>query len=140
MAFGHDDAVLVDRVGRVGRSDDIARTDRGKKQMRQRVFGADRDDGFLFGIEVDVVLALVAGADLLAQFRNAARHGIAVVARITRGFAQLVHDNLRGLAIGITHAEIDHVQLGCPCLCAHLVENGKNIGGQLLDAVKLFGS
>ncbi len=119
----------MDRVRGVGRGYDIAGADDGEQQMGERIFGAHGDDRFFFGVEIDVVVALVAGADLLAKFRNAARQRIAMIARIAGGFAELVDDYFRGLAIGVTHAEIDHVHLGCPCLCAHLVENGKDIRG-----------
>ena len=41
-------AVLVDGVAGVGRNHGVARPDHGEQQMRQRVLGADGDDGFLF--------------------------------------------------------------------------------------------
>ena len=64
-----------------------------------------------------------------AQARNgdvrwAARHGLTLV------------PERRQLYPDLTTA--DNILLGCPCLCGHLVENGKDVGGQLLDAVKLF--
>ncbi len=66
MPLGHDDAVLVDGVGRVGRDHGVARADDREQQMRQRILGADGDDGFLVRIEIHAVVGLVALDDLLA--------------------------------------------------------------------------
>ena len=134
MAFGHDDAVLVDRVSRVRRGHDVAGADGGEEEMREGVFRADGDDSLFFGIQIDVVVTLVAGADGFAQIGDAARERIAVIARIARRFDKLVYDDFGSLAVGVTHTEVDDIHLGCPCLCAHFVEDGKDVGGQLLDA------
>ena len=64
---------------------------------------------------------------------------VAMVARIARGFDQLVDDGARRGAVGIAHAEVDHILLRCPCLCLHLIDDGEHVGRQLLDAVKLVG-
>ena len=48
VALGHDDAVLVDRIGRIRRDHGIARSDDREQQMSQRVLGADGDNGFRF--------------------------------------------------------------------------------------------
>ena len=95
----------------VGRDHHVARPDDGEQQVRQRVFGADGDDGFGIGIEFDAVVRAVAAGDLLAQAGNAARCGIAVVARIARGFDQLADDHARRGAIGIAHAQVDDIEL-----------------------------
>ena len=82
MAFGHQYAVLVNRIRRIRGDHHIAGADCGEKKMCQGVFCADCDDGFLFGIERHVIIGLVAAGDFFAEFRNPARLRIPVIARI----------------------------------------------------------
>ena len=74
------------------------------------------------------------------QLGNAARLRIPVIARVPCGFHQLVDDRARRRAIGIPHAEIDHVDLRGARLGAHLIDDGENVRRQLLNAVVLFGN
>ena len=67
VAFRHDDAVLMNGIGRIRRNHRVARPDHREQQMRQRVLGADGDDGFAFGIEIHAVVGAIAAHDLLAQ-------------------------------------------------------------------------
>ena len=111
VAFGHDDAVLMDRIARVRRDHRIARSDHGEQQVRQRVLRADGDDGFLLRIERDAVVRLVALDDLLAQVRDALGHRVAMVALVARGFHQLADDGARRGAVGVPHPQIHHIEL-----------------------------
>ena len=139
VAFGHDDAVLMNRIGGIRRDHGVARPDHGEQQMRQRVLGADGDDGFGFRIQLDAVVGAIALDDFVAQPRNAARHRIAMIARIAGRFDQLLDDRLGRGAVGIAHSEIHHIQLRRARLGLHLVDDGEHVGRQFLDAVKLVG-
>src|ERR1035437_7268158 len=137
LAFGHEHAVLGNRIGGVGRDHDVAGTDGGEEEVRERILGADGDDGFLLGVERHAVIGLVAAGDLFAQSGDAARLRVAMIARIACGFDQLVDDGARRSAIGVPHAEIDDVDLRGARLGAHLIDHGEDVGGKLLYAVKL---
>ncbi len=139
VPLGHDDAVLMNRIGGIRRNHRVIRTDDGEQQMRERIFRTDGDDGFRVGIEIDVVIGLIALDDFLPQMRNAARYRVAMVARILGGFDQLVDHHARRSAIGIAHAEIDHILLRGTRSRLHLIDDGENVGRQLLDAIKRIG-
>ena len=127
MALGHDYAVLMNGVRRIRRDHHIARSDHGEEQMGEGVLGADGDDGFLIGIEVDAVVGLVAPGDFLAQPRDAAGSRITVVARVAGGFHHFADDHARRGAIGIAHAQIDHVLLRGARRRPHFVDHGKHV-------------
>ena len=137
LAFGHEHAVLMNRIGGVGRDHDVAGTDGGEEEVRERILGADGDDGFLLGVERHAVIGLVAPRNLFAQFGDAARLRVAMVAGIARGLDQLVDDGARRSAIGVPHAEIDDIDLCGARGGAHLVDYGEYVGGELLNAVEL---
>ena len=50
-------AVLVNRIAGFGETTASPGPIDGEQQVRQRVLGADGDDGFVFGIEFDAVVA-----------------------------------------------------------------------------------
>lgn len=136
--LGHDDAVLVNGVTGVGQGDDIAGTDNGEHKVGQTFLGADGGDGFGFRIEFDAPFAFVALGDGKAEVGNAAGDGVAMIAGIAGGLNEFVDDDTGSRSVGIAHAEVDHILLGCAEFCLHFVDDGKNVRGQLGDAVKLF--
>jgi hypothetical protein len=136
--FGHQDAVLVYGICGIRRDHHVARTDGRKKQVGERVLGADGDDGFLVGIEFHAVVVLVARGDFLAQARNAARLRIAMIARVARRLDQLVDHHARRGAVGVAHPHIDHIDLRGPRLGAHFVDDREHVGGQLLYAIEIL--
>jgi hypothetical protein len=138
VAFGHDDAILMDWVRGVRRSHNVARPDHGEQQVRQRVLGADGGNGFRFRVQFHAVAVLIALHNFLTQPRNASRHGVAVVTRIARRFHHLVHHGPRRGPVGIAHAEVHHILLCRARLCLHLVDDGEHVGRQLLDAIELL--
>src|SRR5258706_10889266 len=71
--------------------------------------------------------------------RNAARSRVAMIPRILRGLNQLVDDHARRSAIGIAHAEIDYILPRSTRSRLHLIDDGENVGRQLLDAIKRIG-
>ncbi len=72
VGSGDDGAVDMDGVAGVGDEDGVARVEDGEAEVGDALFGADGDDGFGVGIEVDVVARLVPVADGLAQARKSA--------------------------------------------------------------------
>ena len=139
MPFGHQDAVLVNRVGGVRRDHRVVRADRREQQVGQRIFRADGDDRFASRVELDVVIGAIAVDDLLAQRGDAlatANSGDCAALR-DASISLLTTTRGRG-AVRIPHAEVDDVDLRGPCLGPHLVDDGEDVGGKLLDAVKLF--
>ena len=62
-----------------------------------------------------------------------------MVARIARGFNQLIDDDAGRGAVGVPHGEIDHVDLRCPCLGPHLVGDREHVRRQLLNAIEILG-
>jgi len=127
----------MDGVGGVGRHHEIAGSDGGEQEVRQGVLGSDGDDSFLLGIQGHAIISLVAAGNLFAQFGDAARLRVAMIARIARGFDQLVDDGARGGAVGVPHAEIDDIDLCGARLGAHLIDYGEYVGRKLLNTVKL---
>ena len=107
--------------------------------MRERVLGADGDDRLGFRIQLHAVLRAVMLDHFEPELRNAARHGIAMIARIARRFDQLFHHRFGRRAVRIAHPEVHHVQLRRACLGLHLVDDGEHVGRQLLDAIELVG-
>jgi len=55
MPLGHYYAVLMNRIGGVGRHHRVAGANDRKQQMGERVLGADGDDGFNFRVDLDTV-------------------------------------------------------------------------------------
>ena len=62
-----------------------------------------------------------------------------MVARIARSLNQLIDDNPRRGAVRIAHAHINDVDLRGARPGAHLIDDGKYIGRQLPDPIKLLG-
>ena len=138
VALGHEHAVLVDGIGGIRRDHGVAGPDRRKEQVGECVFGADGDDGLLIGVERHAVVGLVAAGDFLAQPGDAPRLRIAVIARVARGFHQLVdHHSGRG-SVGISHPQVDHIDLCRARLGPHLVDHGEDVRRQFLDAVEFL--
>src|ERR1700722_15637630 len=124
-------------IAGVGGDDGVAGPDDGEEEMRESVLGSDGDDGFLFGVEVDVVIRFVALDDGLAKIGDTLRRGVAMVARIAGGFDELVDDGARSGSVGIAHAEVDHIELRRACFGLHLIDDGEDVGRELLDAIEL---
>ena len=137
LAFGHDDAVLVNRI--TGRWSDnaVARSDHGKHHVRQCVFGADGDDGLSFRVELDAVVALVTARDLVTKIWDAARNRVAMVARDAGGLDEFSYHGARRSAIRVAHSEIHYVVLRSAQTRLHFIDGGENVGWQLGYSVKL---
>ena len=106
---GDDRAEDVDGIAGIGDGDGVLIVEHGEAEVGDALLGADGDDGFGFGIEVDVVAALVPVADGLAQAGQAAGERVAMGRGLLRGLDELVDDVLRSGAVGVAHAEVDDV-------------------------------
>ncbi len=134
----NDEAELVDRIGRVGHQDHVARRGDGLRQVGEAFLRPQRGDDLRLGIELHAEAALVIGGLRAAQARDALRGRIAMRARLGDGLDQLVDDVLRRRQVGIAHAEIDDVGAACACRCLQPIDLGEDVGRQTLDAVEVL--
>ncbi len=104
-----DESECMDRIGRVGHQKDIAGACDRRSQVCQSFLGTKGHNGFSFRINIDAKATTVIGRQCLAQAGNAARHRIAMGARVLDRFNQLVDDMLWGRRVRVAHAEIDNV-------------------------------
>jgi len=128
----------MDGIAGVGDQDGVVGVEDGETEVGDALLGADGDDGFGFGIEIDVVAGLVPVADGLAQTGDAAGDGVAVGGGLLRGLDHLVDDVLGGGAVGIAHAEVDDVFAPAAGGHLHFAGDVEDVGGQSLNAGKLF--
>jgi hypothetical protein len=128
----------MDRIAGIGHQQDVARAGDGGGEIGQPFLRSQGDDAFALGIDLDPEPALVIGRLGFPQTGNAARHRIAVRARIARRLDQLVDDMLRRRLIGVAHAEIDDVFTGGASSGLHRVDFSEDVRREALDAVK-FG-
>ena len=123
-----DGGVHVDGIGGVGREHDVAGIQHGEAQMGEPLLGTDGGNGLRFGIEMHVVAAGVEIADGLAQIRNAAGNGIAVIHGLAGRFAQFVHDEFGRRQIGIAHGQVNNVDVLLAELLLDVSHNGEGVG------------
>jgi hypothetical protein len=124
-------------VARVRHQDHVAGAGDRLGEIGKTFLRAERDDRLVLRVEVDTEAPRVIGRVRLAQARNAARHRVAVRARVLNGFGQLC-DNMRGRGqVGIAHSQIDDVVAHGACLGLLRVHFGEHVGRQTLDAIEL---
>ena len=138
MSAGDDGAVDVDGVGGIGDEDGVARVEDGETEVGDAFFGADGDDGFGVGIDVDGVAGFVPIGDGFAQARDAPGDGVAMGDRLLRGLDHLVDDVLGGGAVGIAHAEVDDVFAAAARGDFHFAGDVEDIGRKALNAGELI--
>ena len=129
----------MDRICRVRRNYRVFRPDGGEQEVGQRILRADGDDRLALRVDVYVVVLLVTSRDLAPQRWNPARLRIPVIARVARRFHEFIDDDARRCSVRVSHSEIDDIDLRRAGLRPHLVDHGKDVGRQLLNAVVLFG-
>ena len=138
VGTGDDGRILVDGIGGVGSQHYVAGREHGQRKMGETFLGAHGHDGFGVGIEVHIIEALVAFAHGVAQMGDAAGERIAMIHRLLCGFHQLVHDVRRGGNVGISHAEVNDIDILATQLHFKVAYHRENVGGQALDARELF--
>ena len=130
--------VNMNRVTRVRHQHHVAALECRQRQMRDAFLGTDGDNGFGIRIKLHVVTRLIPVADRLAQPVDAFRHRIAVRVRALDRLDQLIDDMLRRRAIGIAHAEVDHIFAAPPRRELQFAGDVKHIRRQPFDAGKFF--
>ena len=135
-----DEAELVDRIGRVGHQDHVARRGDRLRHVGEAFLRAQRGDDLRLGIELHAEAARVVGGLRPAQAGDALGGRIAVRARLGDRLDQLVDDVLRRRHVGIAHAEIDDVGAARARRRLQPVDLGEDVGRQALDAVEVFVS
>jgi hypothetical protein len=135
---GHDEAELVDGIGRVGHQDHVARRRNGLRHVGEALLGAQRRHDVLVGVEPHAEPPLIIGRLRLAQPRNALGGRIPVRPRLVDGLHHLVDDVLRRRHVRIAHAEIYDVGAAGTRIGLQPVHLRKNIRRQSLDAVEFL--
>src|ERR1700691_1163723 len=130
----NDASVLMDRIGRGRREHHVALVENRKRQMRDALLRADRDDRFRIGIELDAVAALVPIANRQPQLVYAARYRVPMIGVLGGRLDQLRHDMRRRRLVRIPHPEIDYVLTGAPRLQAQLSNRVEDVRWQPLDS------
>jgi hypothetical protein len=135
---GDDEAEGVDRIARVRHQDDVAGAGDRLAEVGQALLGAQGDDGFALGIELDPEAPRVVAGDRLAQAGNAARGRVAMDPGVLNRLDQLV-DHVPGRRlVRVAHAEVDDVVAGRPPRGLELVDLGEDVGRQAFDLVKFL--
>ena len=101
--------VNMDRIAWVRDQNRIATIESGEHQVRQAFFGADGNDGFRIGIELNVEAALVPIGDGFAQPWNTFGHRVAMGVWPFGGLHKFVDDMLGCGAVRVAHRHIDDV-------------------------------
>ena len=137
-AARHDEAEGVNRIGRVGAQDHVARRGDRLRHVGKTLLGAQRRHDLGVRIEFHAEAARVVIGLGAAQARNASRGRIAMRARIAHHFAKLVHDRLRRRQVGVAHAEVDDVGAARAGAGLQPVDLLEHVGRKPTDLVKFF--
>ena len=103
--------------------------------MAEAFLGADGDDDFLVGVELNAPAVLVPLGGFASQVIDAGGHAITVVSGVLSGLAQLVDDPGLGRIGGVSHAEVDDVGAGALHLVLEFVDASEQVGREAQDAV-----
>ena len=136
-AARHQEAEGVDRIGRIGRENHIARRGDRLGHVGEAFLGAERRDDLAVGVELHPEAALVIAGLGAAQAGDALGGGIAVGARLARRLDQFIDDMARRRQIGIAHAEVDDVGAGGAGLGLQTIDLFEHIGRQPPHAIKI---
>ncbi|OMP13380.1 hypothetical protein COLO4_01793, partial [Corchorus olitorius] len=144
LGAGDYRAVDVDRVAGVGHQHRVAVVQGSQHQVCQAFLGADGNDGFALGVDLDLVAVLVPARNRAAQTGDASGSGIAVGVFTLGDLHQLLDDVRRRGPVGVAHAQVDDVL--ATTARGHLEFGGdvEDVGGETIDARKtarrtLFG-
>ena len=84
------------------------------------------------GVELDAVPPSIAEGGLAAEVEEAVGNGVAVVAVVAGGLAELVDDLRGGRVGGVAHAEVDDVDAGAAFTVFEVVDLAEEVGRQPL--------
>ena len=138
-AARHDEAELMDRIGRVRHEDHVAGRGDRLRHVGEAFLRAERRHDLRVGIELHAEAARVIGGLRLAQAVDAFRGGIAIGARIAHRLDQLGDDVLGRRHVRIAHAEIDDVVAARARFRLELVDLLEDVRRQPLDSVEIVG-
>ncbi len=137
-AAGHQEAEDVDRIGRIGHDDDVARRRDRLGDIGEAFLRAERGDDLGLGIELHAEAARIIGGLGAAQPRYSLGRRIAVGARLADGLLELLDDMRRRRQIGIAHAEIDDVGAAVARPRLGAIDLLEHVRRQPADAIKVF--
>ncbi len=128
----------MDRIGRIGHDDDVARRGDRLRDVGEAFLRAERGDDLRFGIELHAEAARVISGLGAAQPGNSLGRRIAVGARLADGLLQLLDHVRRRRQVGIAHAEIDDVGAAVARRRLGAIDLLEHVRRQAADAVKFF--
>ncbi len=137
-AARHQEAEHVNRIGRIGNDDDIARRGDGLGDIGETFLRTQRGDDLGVGIELHAEPARIIGRLGAPQSRYSLRRRITVGARLADHFLELF-DHMGGRRqIGIAHAEIDDIGAAVPGGSLGAVDLLEHVRRQPANTIKLF--
>ena len=137
-AARHQETEGVDRIGRVGNDDEIARRGDRLRDVGEAFLGAERGNDLRFRIELHAEPARIIGGLRAAQPRDALGSRIAVGPCLADGLLELL-DHVRGRRqVRIAHAEIDDVGAAIAGHRLGAVDLLEHVRRQPPDAIKFF--
>ncbi len=111
--------------------------DHGEHKVCNALFCSEGYYRFGFGVNVNVVSALVPVGYRDPEFVDTPGNGVPVVFPVLRRLYQLVDDMMRCGLIGIAHTKVDNVLAFPPCLHFQLIHDVENIVGKPCDSRKI---
>ena len=136
---GHDEAVGVDRIGRVRADDHVAGRGQGLGEVGEALLGAQGGDHLGVGVQLHAEAAVVVAGHGAAQADDALGGRIAAGLGVAGGLDQLVDDVLGRRHVGIAHAEVDDVDALGAQARLEAVDLLEDVGRQASDAVEIGG-
>ena len=136
-AARHQEAEGVDRIGRIGNQDHVARRGDGLRHVCEALLGAQSSDDLRVRVQRDAEAALIIIGLGAPQSGDPLGSGVTIGARAPRRLDQLVDHMFGRGQVGIAHAEVDDVGAAGARLGLEPVYLLEDIGRQALDAIKV---
>src|SRR5579859_3872001 len=133
----HDEAVGVDRIGRVGADDHVAGRCERLGEVGEALLGAERGDHLGGGVELHAESPVVVTGHRPSKAEDALGRGIAAGLGVAGRLDQLVDDMPRRGHVGIAHAEVYNVDAFAAEPRLEAVDLLKDVGREAADTMKL---
>ena len=130
-------SIGVNRVAGIRHQNRVAHTGRGQSQVRQTLFGAQRDDRFRFRVERYRVTILVPVADRFTESGDAFGLGVTVRVAALNRLTQLLYDVWRCRLIGVAHTKINDVFSTRTRGLLQFTDDIEDVGRETLNALKM---